>query len=106
MDVLKRLLDAEIKAEAQLEAADRERERVIQEALDEARTMEERFEAGLAEFRAPILKEAEEDARRQTEELERRYAATAQTLRTAAQRNEEAAVAAALSLLLGKSSQS
>ncbi|WP_077729678.1 hypothetical protein [Methylocaldum sp. 14B] len=54
-DVLKRLLEAESRAEVLIKEADAERDRLVQEARAEARTMEERFAASLPALRASFL---------------------------------------------------
>lgn len=99
-DALKRLLDAEARAEAIIEDAARERERLINEALESAREAESRFESGIQDLRAPYLKEAESRAEQAVAELTRKYEERQRALRELATRHEEEAVAAALGLLL------
>lgn len=99
-DALKRLLDAEAKAEAIIENATRERDRLINEALESARDTEARFEAGSADLRAPYLKEAEARAEQAVSELTRKYEERQRSLRDLASRHEDEAVAAAMTLLL------
>lgn len=99
-DALKRLLDAEAKAEAIIEGAVRERERIISEALEAARDAEVRFDAGMEDLRAPYLREAEARAEQAVGELTRKYEERQRALRELAARHEEEAVAAALGLLL------
>ena len=101
-DLLKRLLDAELQGEAIADAAGRERERMVQQALDEASVGEARFEAGLTELRQPYLKQSEERAAQAIAELARQYAEHQRELRRQAEEHEAAARAAALDLLLGK----
>lgn len=99
-DALKRLLDAEAKAEAIIEDAARERERLINEALESAREAESRFESSIQGLRAPYLKEAESRAEQTVAELTRKYEERQRALRELASRHEEEAVAAAMGLLL------
>jgi vacuolar-type H+-ATPase subunit H len=99
-DALKRLLDAEAKAEAIIEGAAQERERLINEALESARETEARFEAGIQDLRGPYLKEAESRSEQAVGELTRKYEERQRALRELATRHEEEAVAAALGLLL------
>jgi len=61
-EALKRLLEAEYQADAEVARASVERERTIQEALDQARRAEAQFVAGIAELQGPYLSQAEERA--------------------------------------------
>jgi vacuolar-type H+-ATPase subunit H len=99
-DTLKRLLEAEGRAETMVEEAKRERERLIDAALAEAREREARFEAGCDDLRAPFLHEAEERAEQAVAELARKYADRRRGLHELAARHRQEAVAAALALLL------
>ena len=99
-DVLKRLLETEARAEALIEAADRERQGIVDAALEEARRAEERFQAGLPEIRAPFLAEAASRGDQQVAELVRKYEERQKDLRDLAARHEEEAVSAVLALLL------
>jgi len=99
-DALKRLLEAEAKAEAIIENAARERERLINEALESARDAEAKFDAGCGELRAPYLKEAQSRAEQAVGELTRKYEERQRGLRELATRHEDEAVMAALAMLL------
>ena len=55
---LQRLLETEARAQATIDAASRERQRIVDAALAAARAAEARFEADRAELRAPYLAEA------------------------------------------------
>lgn len=99
-DRLQRLLDAEARAQAVIDRANRERQRMIDDALAAVRDAETRFEAGRAELRAPFLKEAQGRAEQAAAELARKYGERQRTLRDLAARHESEAVAAALDLLL------
>jgi len=99
-DALKRLLDAESRAREIIEAASRERQRLLDEALAAAREVEARFEAGRAELRAPFIKEANNRAEQAVAELSRKYEERQRSLRDMASRHEQEAVDAALNLLL------
>jgi V/A-type H+/Na+-transporting ATPase subunit G/H len=99
-DALKRLLDAEAQAEAIIEDASRERERLINQALDEAREVEARFDANKPGMRTPFLKEAEARSEQAVVELTRKYEERQRSLRDLSARHEEEAVAAAMGLLL------
>ncbi|HRH82256.1 MAG TPA: hypothetical protein PLW81_14545 [Thiobacillaceae bacterium] len=99
-DALKRLLEAEAKAEAIIENAAQERDRVINEALATAREAEAHFEATRDNLRTPFLKEAEARAVQAVGELTRKYEERQRALRDLATRHEEEAVGAAMGLLL------
>lgn len=99
-DTLKRLLDAELRAEALVNDAQKERERIVQVAIDEARANEERFEARIPELHASFVRKAEERAAQAIGEIERRYREHGDRLRALAREREREAVAAAFALLI------
>ena len=99
-DQLQRLLETEARAQAVIDAASRERQRMIEDALAAAHDAEARFEAGRAGLRAPYLNEAKGRAEQAVAELSRKYGERQRTLRDLASRHEAEAVDAALSLLL------
>ena len=99
-DTLRKLLEAEARAEAIIEEASHTRERIVNEALQAAREAELRFEKSRAEIRAPFLKEAESRAEQAVAELTRRCSERQRGLRDLAARHEADAVAAAVALLL------
>lgn len=99
-DQLQRLLDAEARAQAVIDAASHERQRMIDDALAAVRGAEARFEAGRAELRAPFLHEAQGRAEQAVAELSRKFGERQRTLRDLAMRHESEAVDAALTLLL------
>lgn len=101
MDVqLQRLLETEARAQAVIQDASHERQRMIEDALAAVRDAEARFEADRAEIRAPFLNEALGRAEQAVAELTRKYGERQRTLRELAARHESEAVDAALSLLL------
>ena len=97
-DTLKRLLDAELRAEEVVAGAEAEREHLIDQAL--ADPAEAQFEARLPELRASFLGKAEARAAQAVHELERRYAERSRQLREMAQQRESEALRAALELVL------
>lgn len=99
-DALKRLLDAEARAEAIIDNAARERDRMINETLEAAREAESRFEANRPDLRWPYIKEAEARSEQAAAELTRKYEERQRVLRDLATRHEEEAVTAAMGLLL------
>jgi hypothetical protein len=99
-DQLQRLLDAEARAQAVIDAASGERQRMMDEALAAVRDAEARFDAGRAALRAPYLDEAQGRAHQAVAELTRKYGERQRMLRELAARHESEAVDAALALLL------
>jgi V/A-type H+/Na+-transporting ATPase subunit G/H len=99
-DPLKRLLEAEARAQGLIDAASGERQRILDEALAAARDAEARFEVGRADLRAPFIKEAHGRADQAVAELARKYEERQRNLRGMASRHEQEAVDAALNLLL------
>jgi vacuolar-type H+-ATPase subunit H len=102
-DQLQRLLETEARAQAVIDAASRERQRLIEDALAAVRDAEARFEAGRGELRAPFLHEAQGRADQAVAELARKYGERQRTLRELASRHETEAVDAALTLLFDPS---
>jgi vacuolar-type H+-ATPase subunit H len=101
-EVLKRLLEAEMAAEARVDDADHARKESIQQALDDVRRLEVEFERQVEARRRPFLAAAEEGAQRRVEEMQAASAARQRELRELAARNESAAIGAALALMLGE----
>jgi vacuolar-type H+-ATPase subunit H len=99
-DALKRLLDAEARAREVIDAATRERQRMLDEALAAASEAQARFEHERGELRAPFLAEARSRAEQSMAELGRKYEERQKGLREMASRHEQAAVRAALELIL------
>ncbi len=99
-DQLKRLLEAEARAQAIIEAASHERQHMLDQALAGVHDAEARFEASRNDLRAPFLKEAHGRAEQAVAELSRKYEERQRDLRDMASRHEQEAVDAALNLLL------
>jgi vacuolar-type H+-ATPase subunit H len=99
-DQLQRLLEAESRAQALIDSASRQRQRLIDEALAAAREATARFEAGRGNLRTPFLNDAGGRAEQAVAELTRKYEERQRTLRELASSHEAEAVEAALSLLL------
>jgi vacuolar-type H+-ATPase subunit H len=102
-NTLQRLLEAEARAQAIIDGANRERQRIIDDALAASRDAETKFDAGRGELRAPYVKEAHGRAEQAVAELTRKYGERQRTLRDLASRHEAEAVEAALALLLDPS---
>lgn len=99
-DVLKRLLEAEARAEAVVSEANAKREQIIRQATDEARAAEARFEARIPEIQASFSGKSEERAQQGIAELKRRYEERQKNLRGLAETQTQAAIDAALSVIL------
>jgi vacuolar-type H+-ATPase subunit H len=99
-DTLKRLLDAEMKAESLAQQAEQEQERIIHAALRDARAEDERFTARIPDLHRGFIGKAEERAEQTVAELKRRYEERHVHLRESAEAREQEALDAAFALLL------
>jgi len=99
-DALKRLLDAEVKAQGQVDEALKERDRLVAQAREEARNAEERFNKRIPGIHESFSGKAEERARQSIAEMQRRYDEYAKRMKAAAEKAGDAAVAAALERFL------
>jgi V/A-type H+-transporting ATPase subunit G/H len=99
-DHLKRLLEAEARAQGIIDAAGADRQRILDETLAAVREGEARFEASRAGLRTPFLDEARGRAGHAIAELTRKYEERQRNLREMASRHEPEAINAALALLL------
>lgn len=99
-DVLKRLLEAEARAEAVVAEATAKREQIIRQATEEARAAELRFEERIPEIQGSYSGKAEERAQQAIAELKRRYEERHKSLRALAERQAPDAVNAAVAILL------
>lgn len=99
-EILKRLLDAEAKAEEIVEAANGKREHVISQALENSRAAEARFEARIPEIQTSFSERAEERASQAVAELQRRYEERHRYLRELAETHEQEALEAAIAVIL------
>jgi len=96
---LKRLLDAEAKAEQIVARAGAERQAVIEQAKRDAGAAEQQHALRMAEIHATFLAQAEQRAQLTIAELQRRHAEQSLALRASAERHEQQALAEAVSLL-------
>ncbi|MGB5831677.1 MAG: ATPase [Thiohalocapsa sp.] len=99
-DTLKRLLDAEMRAEKLAQEAEQEQERIIQAAIREARSDNERFTARIPDMHRTFVHKASERAEQTIAELKRRYDERHVQLRNMAEQREEDALKAAFELLV------
>lgn len=98
-DHLKRLLEAEARAQAIIDASNAERQQILDDALSMVRNAEERFEADRTELRTPYLREAQNRAEHAVAELTLKYGERQRNLREMAFRHEQEAITAVLNLL-------
>lgn len=99
-DTLKRLLDAESRAEKLVDEAKAERRLTIEKALHHVQVEEKRFNARIPEIHADFLRKAEAHAEQTVGELQRRYRERTEQLREAAANHEEEALNAAINFLI------
>ncbi len=99
-DTLKRLIEAETKAEQLVQEARLKREEVTRKALEESRHAEQRFADRVPELHASFLDKAEARAEQTVKELQRRYDERNKALRSMADAREREAIEAALKELL------
>jgi vacuolar-type H+-ATPase subunit H len=96
---LKRLLEAEAKAEQIIADADQQRQRVIEQARHEAHEAEQQHAERISEIHASFLAQAEQRAQQTIAELKRRHAERASALQSAAQQHRQQALETAIALL-------
>lgn len=99
-DILKRLLEAEMRAEKLAREAETEQERMIQAAMNDARAEEERFRARIPELHRGYMQKAAERAEQTIAELRRRYDERLVQLRELAGQRADEALEAAFALLI------
>lgn len=99
-DTLKRLLDAEMRAEKLAQEAEQEQERIIQAAMRDARSEDERFTARIPDMHRAFIHKAQERAEQTVAELKRRYDERHVQLRNMAEEREQDALREAFNLLI------
>jgi len=99
-DTLKRLLEVERQAEAIVESANEAREKLVHQAVAEARLAEQRFEARIGEIRTSFLQKSTVRAEQTIAEMQRRFDEREKQLQDVADQHREEALHAALALLL------
>ncbi len=97
---LKRLLDAEKRAQRVVDDAQVEHERILDEARATARDEERRFDEKMAALRASLEAQAGEEADRHIAELERRFEERGRELEALAAEYREAALEAAMAIVV------
>jgi len=99
-DTLRRLLDAEMRAEKIAQQAEAEQESTIQKALAEARAQEDRFRDRVPDLHRSYIAKADERAEQTIAELKRRYDERHVLLRDTAEQREDEALDAAFEVLI------
>lgn len=99
-DTLKRLLNAEIRAETLVAQAQTEREQTVQRALQETKQAEQRFKRNIPQLQHHFLEQAEARAIQSIAELNKRYEGRKTHLRQLAEDNQQRALDAAVQLLM------
>jgi hypothetical protein len=89
-----------MRAERLAREAEEEQERVIQAAMQEARTEDERFTARVPDLHRSFIRKSEERAEQTIAELKRRYDERHVQLRNLAEEREQEALQAAFELLI------
>jgi hypothetical protein len=99
-DTLQRLLEAEMRAEKIAQQAEAEQERIIQKAMADAKSENDRFTARIPDLHRAFIKKAEDRAEQNVAELRRRYDERHVQLRDQAERRESEAIEAAFQVLI------
>lgn len=101
---LKRLLDAEARAEQVIALAEEKRQGIVEHARQEVRAQEERQAGHIREIQAAALAQAEQRAQQTVTELKRRHAERVAALRASAASMEQRALDDAIALLTSSGS--
>ena len=101
--ILKRLLDAELKAQQLVDLAGVERDRIIQGAIADAGAASERFTARIPEIQSSLVTKAQERADQSVGEMQRRHADHLATIRRVSEERRVEAIAAAIAIVLDPS---
>ena len=99
-DTLKRLLEAEMRAEKIAQQAEAAQQSVLQAALEAGRAENDRFTARIPELHLSFINKADERAEQNVAELKRRYDERHIQLRDLAEQREDEALEAAFQILI------
>ena len=99
-DTLQRLLEAELRAEKIASQAEDEQERLIQQAMADAKADNERFTTRIPDLHRAFIAKAEDRAEQNIAELRRRYDERHVQLRDQAEQREDEALEAAFQVLI------
>jgi vacuolar-type H+-ATPase subunit H len=97
---LKDLLNAESEAEKIVSAGEQQRDRIIQQAMDDARALEQQFHDRVPEMHQSFLDKADERASQAIAEIKMRYDERNKELRELAETHADDAAEDALKLVL------
>lgn len=100
-EALKRLLDAEARAELVIAGAEAERQKIIEQAKFEVQALERQHAERIKEIHAAFLAQADQRAQQTIAELKRRNADRTASLRHAASESEVQALDTVLDMLTG-----
>ncbi|BCK87411.1 hypothetical protein MIZ01_1189 [Sideroxyarcus emersonii] len=100
-EALKRLLDAEARAELVIAGAEAERQKIIDQARLEVQVLERQHAERIKEIHAAFLAQSAQRAQQTIAELKRHNTDRAASLRHAAKESESQALDTALGLLTG-----
>jgi len=99
-EMLKRLLEVELRAEKLVEEAKAKREEITRRALADARSAEERFAARTPEIRGTFMEKAQARASQTIRELQRRYDERNKELRGMGEQHESEAIEATVAMII------
>ena len=99
-DSLKELLEAELEAEAIVSRGEQERDQIVQKSLNDAREMEQQFQARLPEMQRSFSDKARQRAEQTIAEMKLRYDERNKMLRELAGKHEKEALEHAVKLIL------
>ncbi len=99
-DTLRRLLEAEQKADALVNKAQADRDRIVEKALEEIKAADDRFRARIPELRESFQNKAEERAAQAIAEVRRRYSERRHELDEEIDRRRDQSVSRGLDALL------
>lgn len=99
-DTLRRLLEAEQKADALVKKAQADRDRIVETALEEIKAADARFRARIPELRESFHNKAEERAAQAIAEVRRRYSERRDELDEEIERRRDQSVSRGLDALL------
>ncbi|MDJ0700108.1 MAG: hypothetical protein QNJ07_09645 [Woeseiaceae bacterium] len=99
-DVLKRVLEAEQRAQRLVDDALEQQKKMLERAREEAQENEQRFESRMHELRLDLENKSEAEAARTIAQMERRAEENRANLRASAAKFRDDALDAAISIIL------
>lgn len=101
-DTLSKLLEAETRAQEIIDAALKERDHIVGQAVAEAEKAEQQFARRVPEIHQSFIDKAEDRARHTVAEMERRFHERKQQLQNMAADNHDAALDSVLAIVLDR----